>query len=154
MSTWRPPQRIRVVAIAVAWRGDQLFVFKVEDEDGRLRGLRPPGGGIEFGESSEDGLRREMDEELGTGIAIEGPPVVLENRFAHNGVRGHEIVFAYPVRFLRPALYERDRTRIWEPHGGSLEALWVDFADFVAGRQLLFPTGLLEVLQRMRKSVL
>lgn len=37
MSDWRPPQRIRIISIAIAWRAGQPFSFEVVEADGRLR---------------------------------------------------------------------------------------------------------------------
>ncbi len=44
MVVWRPAQEIRVVSIGLAWRADQLLVFKVTDDAGALIGVRPTVG--------------------------------------------------------------------------------------------------------------
>jgi len=48
MTHWRPEQRVRVVAIGIACRRDELLVMWVEDDAGALKGARPPGGAVEF----------------------------------------------------------------------------------------------------------
>ncbi len=146
MSLWRPPQHVRVVAIGLARRDDRLLVFRVLDDAGALKGVRPPGGGVEFGERAADALAREFREELDTGIAVEGPPVVVENLFDHEGARGHEIVFAYPVRLLDAAIYSRPAFTVREDNGIELEVEWLALEAPRSGRVALFPDGLLAAI--------
>ena len=70
MTTWRPHPRIRVVAIGLHWRDGRLLAAEVRDDAGRLKGVRPLGGEIEFGESWQAALVRKFHEELGIGISI------------------------------------------------------------------------------------
>jgi 8-oxo-dGTP pyrophosphatase MutT (NUDIX family) len=70
MSTWRPHPHIRVVAIGLHWRDGQLLAAEVRDDAGRIKGVRPLGGEIEFGESWQAALVRKFHEELGIGISI------------------------------------------------------------------------------------
>ncbi|PDV86278.1 DNA mismatch repair protein MutT [Rhizobium sp. H4] len=62
MTVWRPPQQIRVKVIGLAWRQDRLLAAEVEDDGGRIKGIRPLGGSIEFGETREQALQREFRE--------------------------------------------------------------------------------------------
>ena len=139
---WRPPARIRPLAIGLARHGDQLLVMRVCDDHGALKGVRPPGGTIEFGESAAAAVAREFQEEFGAAIAIEGPPHVLENIYEHHGHPGHEIVFVYPIRLLDAKLHARDRFAIDEGNGNVFEAEWFDLARIRSGEVKLFPTGL------------
>jgi 8-oxo-dGTP pyrophosphatase MutT (NUDIX family) len=139
---WRPPARVRPLAIGLARRGDTLLVMLVSDDHGTLKGVRPPGGTIEFMESAATALAREFQEELGTGIAIEGPMRVIENIYEHHGAPGHDIVFVYPIRLLEPALYARDRLTIDEGNGVLVQAEWFPLARIRSGEVLLFPKGL------------
>jgi len=142
---WRPPPRIRVVAVGIPLRGDQILVFKVWADDGTLKGVRPLGGAVEFTETALVALRREFREELGCDIEIEGSATVLENLFTHEGAPGHEIVFCYPITLLDKTLYERDRWRIDEGKVTN-ELEWIDLARLAAGEIALFPVGLIEAL--------
>ena len=135
--------------VGVAHRDGRLLAFEVLDDGGRLKGVRPPGGGVAFGETTRAALQREFREELGTGIAVEGPPAVLENVFTHHGVTGHEIVFAYPVRLEDARLYAADRLTIREDNGEVLAAGWFPIEALAAGHVALFPDGLLDLLPGM-----
>jgi 8-oxo-dGTP pyrophosphatase MutT (NUDIX family) len=70
MTTWRPHPHIRVVAIGLHWRDGRLLAAEVRDDAGRLKGVRPLGGEIEFGESWRAALVREFHEELDIDITI------------------------------------------------------------------------------------
>jgi 8-oxo-dGTP pyrophosphatase MutT (NUDIX family) len=56
-----------------------------------------PGGRIKTGESSTDAMRRELEEELGTGFAVEDLMIVAENFFTLDGDDFHEFCFLYRV---------------------------------------------------------
>ena len=49
--------------------------------------LTVPGGGIEFGESANEALQREMLEELSASIRLLDTQFVIENHFEYNGSR-------------------------------------------------------------------
>jgi hypothetical protein len=51
MNIWRPSQNIRVIAIGLNWRGDRLLAVEVLNDEAKLKGVRPLGGGVEFGET-------------------------------------------------------------------------------------------------------
>ena len=108
MAVWRPAQEIRVVALAVIWRGDQVLVEQVEDDSGAVKGWRPLGGRIEFGERATAALQREFREELGAPIELRARLAILENLFEHHGANGHEIMFVYEAAFTLPQMYDRD----------------------------------------------
>lgn len=140
--SWRPAARIRPLAIGIARRGDQILVMRVLDDAGALKGVRPPGGTIEFQETAAVALAREFQEEFGCAIAVEGAAQVLENLYEHHGAPGHEIVFVYPIRLLDAGFYARDRFTIDEGNGMLVEAEWFDLARLRAGEVALFPDGL------------
>ncbi|MEO0938275.1 MAG: NUDIX domain-containing protein [Pseudomonadota bacterium] len=135
---WRPVPHIRTLAIGLHWRGAGLLGAEVLDDAGRVKGMRPLGGGVEFGERWADALVREFREELGAAIVVTGPPIVLENIYVHEGAQGHEVVFAAPVEFAEPP--EADVLRFAEDNGTQHIARWFD--PFAPGAPPLFPEGL------------
>ena len=145
MTTWRPPQQIRVKVIGLAWRGDALLAVEVLDDRGRIKGLRPPGGSVAFGETREQALDREFREELGCGVTMTGPWTVFENIYRHEGALGHEIVFAADIRLHDVALYDRDVLRFSEDDGTACNARWLRPAALPDGAAL-FPDGLAAAL--------
>lgn len=145
MTTWRPPQQIRVKVIGLAWRGDALLAVEVLDDRGRIKGVRPPGGSVAFGETREQALDREFREELGCGVTMTGPWTVFENLYRHEGALGHEIVFAADIRLHDAALYDRDVIRFSEDDGTACTARWLRPSALPDGA-VLFPDGLAAAL--------
>lgn len=147
MTTWRPPPHIRVVAIGLHWRDGRLLAAEVRDDAGRIKGVRPLGGEIEFGESWRVALVREFNEELGIVVAIIGEPLMMENIFVHGGATGHEVMFIAEVAFPDGAFSGQDRIDFREDNKEEIVARWFDLADLdVPGSPSLYPIGLKDLL--------
>jgi ADP-ribose pyrophosphatase YjhB (NUDIX family) len=143
---WRPQNSIRGKAIALAKLKDKLLVCEVLNDQGILKGWCPLGGGIEFGETAEVALRREIQEELRSDIQIIGDPIVFENIFQHHGIQGHEIVFAFRVHFSDSQIYAKNRFQIFEARGSAHWVEWIEIERFKKGEHILFPPNLLKKL--------
>jgi len=146
MHTWRPRQKIRILAIGLAWRVGKLLAAEVYDDAGHLKGVRPLGGGVEFGERWQDALRREFQEELSLAVEITGPPYVLENIYTHHGQTGHEIVFAANVALPTGALDGQEVIHFREDGGQDCVARWFDLGALTTRGVALFPAGLATAL--------
>ena len=142
---WRPPKTIRPLAIGLIRRGDEVLVMAVRDDQGRIKGWRPPGGGIEFGETAERALIRELLEELGEPVVCGRRVCVLENIFGHEGSPGHELVFVFDVEFSNPSAYATDRYSYVE-QGLANEVVWRNASELRGSIEPLFPDGLCEYL--------
>ncbi len=147
MTSWRPPQHIRVKAIGLHWRDGKLLAAEVFDDHGHLKGVRPLGGGVEFGEAWQTALAREFKEELGVDIEVAGPPHVMENIYTHHGTTGHEVLFIGEVRFDANAFAGLDVIEFFEDNGAPCTARWFDLAELdLPHGPALFPAGLKQLL--------
>jgi 8-oxo-dGTP pyrophosphatase MutT (NUDIX family) len=138
---------IRPIAICIFRRADCLLVFEAYDAVKRQTYYRPLGGGIEFGERSDEALRRELREEINAEVADLRLLGTLENLFVCNGNPGHEIVQVYEGRLTDPGLYERDEMLALENNGETVRVRWKRFDEFNAETPL-YPEGLFELLSR------
>jgi ADP-ribose pyrophosphatase YjhB (NUDIX family) len=136
---------IRPLALGIVWRGDALLVCECYDYVKDETFYRPLGGGIEFGERSQEALRREFREELGVELSGARYLATLENIFTCNGQRGHEIVLLYEVTLADPTFYEQDSFKVHE-EGELLTARWMLLHTFRTSDLPLYPDGLLEYL--------
>ncbi|AXT35181.1 NUDIX domain-containing protein [Phaeobacter sp. LSS9] len=147
MTIWRPAQTIRVKTIGLPWRKGHLLAAEVPDDSGRTKGVRPLGGTVEFGETWQQALQREFQEELGVEITIIGAPVVLENIYQHEGQTGHEIIFAAQVTWPETPHLAGDTIEFFEDNGLKCIARWFHPDALEVGGTELFPTGLKAHLQ-------
>ena len=76
---------LRFVAAALIVRGGEVLIGQRRPDQPMALLWEFPGGKIEAGESPEQALARELDEELGITAAI-GPPVVrIRHNYRHGG---------------------------------------------------------------------
>lgn len=149
MAIWTPKTSIRVKVLGLVWRGDQLLAGEVEDSSGRVTGVRPLGGSIEFGETREEAIVREFAEELGCVATVNGPWHVFENIFEHEGNIGHEFMFAANVQLGDRDLYTSERITYLEDDGATCVAGWYSPTRLPQGVNL-YPEGLLAMIQAKR----
>jgi 8-oxo-dGTP pyrophosphatase MutT (NUDIX family) len=156
---------IRAIALGVFQKDSKILVFEGFDPIKNQYFYRPLGGGIEFGEYSQNASIREMREELGAEVAELEYIGVLENIFIYNSQTGHEIVFLYGGIFTDPTIYTNGPVQAHEDDGQPIKAMWKSLADFhvtdgnnnssnsrdnSASPPLpppLYPSGLLELLE-------
>lgn len=120
--SWRD---IRPVAVGVPRRDDEVLLCRLRDETADETFYRPIGGGIEFGEMSEEALGREFREELDVELSSYDLLETLERTFTFHGDRGHEIWFLYDVAFEEDWPYERDEFEGVEDDGEPFPSVWV-----------------------------
>lgn len=142
------PGSVRPKVICAFSNRGRILVIQADD---RIKGKSffiPPGGGIEFGETSEAALRREMHEELET--EIENPRLlgVIENIFTYQGQQGHEIVFVYDAQFANRGWYDLPQIEGHESDGEAFTATWLELASLGPDSPPLYPRGLLEMVKK------
>lgn len=148
---WTPVQRITFRALALVWRGPELLMLRVDAQSGRVKGYRPMGGGVEFGETSEEAMRREIMEELNTtctSITLRG---YAENVYEINGATGHEIVAFYDVKIADESIFTLEQV----PYGPIAVAQTPQLSDdFMVWRNPfnadlpVFPPAMLDILRK------
>lgn len=131
---------MRPIAIAVLRRGGSILVSQGRDRTTRETFYRPLGGGIEFGETAEEALRRELREELGVELGAARLLGVLENLFRFEGSAGHEIVFVFDAVVADPGFYSADPPPVVLDEGSQVS--WEPVTRFVDGNARLYPEGI------------
>ncbi|KUM38654.1 NUDIX hydrolase [Pseudomonas sp. EpS/L25] len=137
--------RIRVLALCVLRQGDQILIRQMQDPHDGLSFCRPLGGGVEFGETSQAAVRREIREELGVELAEVRLLGTLESLFSYAGRPGHEVVLVYAAEFADRQLYERAELPGQESDGEAFLATWRSLASFDDACRLV-PEGLMELV--------
>jgi ADP-ribose pyrophosphatase YjhB (NUDIX family) len=137
---------IRPIAICVFQHQDKILVFEEYDFVKKQIFYRPLGGGIEFGETSEEAIRREMMEEMNVEVTNLKYLGTLENIFVFNGKTGHEIVMIYDGRLVNTGMYEQAEMSALETDGNQMRVLWKRLDEFNP-ESPLYPDGLLEMLR-------
>lgn len=144
--------RIRTIVIGVAIRDDRILAIEAIDSVKGERFYRPPGGGIEFGETSESALCREWREELETELVQTEYLGALENVFTYEGQPGHEIILVHRVELADEERFRADTVAGAESDGTPYIARWLPLDEVRSGAAILYPTGLLELLDRTRRT--
>ena len=136
----------RVLVICLFRDGSRILVAQGYDQQKDEHFFRPIGGAVEFGETTVDAIRREVQEELGVEIDGIQRLGVLENLFRYNGKPGHEIVFVLDASFVDKSLYSAKELPIHEDVWIG-PARWLDLESIPSGVRL-YPDGVLELLSK------
>lgn len=135
---------IRPIALAVIRRDENLLVFEGRDPVKQQTFYRPLGGGIEFGETAEFAVRREMREELAVELDEVRLLQVVENIFRYQDAPGHEIVFLHTATIADPAFYHRADLGTVLDSGSRV--LWLPIKDVIEGKAILYPEALVNLV--------
>lgn len=134
---------IRPIAIAIIRHAGKILVFRGWDDCDQNFFYRPLGGGIEFGETGEHAVTRELAEEIGGQLSAVRYLFTLESIFSCNGKKGHEIVLVFEASLADPELFTQAEITGREATGEPIHVVWKSLADFVTGGDILVPEGLL-----------
>ena len=139
------PKKIRVIVLGLVFQDDRILVSEADDPVKQDKFYRALGGGVEFGETSLNALRREFQEEIQTDVTNIHYLGCLENLFTYNGQPGHEIVQLYRCDLVDAGLYGRDRITVTES-SEQHTAYWIEISRFTSGELRLVPPACLEFL--------
>ncbi|MGE5426110.1 MAG: NUDIX hydrolase [Bacillota bacterium] len=99
---------IRGLSLGIIRKGNKILVSPGYDKSKGESFYRPLGGGIEFGETSEEALKREFMEEISAELKDCRLITVVENIFTYEERKGHEICFILR-RAWRTRVYMRKK---------------------------------------------
>lgn len=142
-----PSDRIRNIAVGLVVRDGHAFV-EVYPATGR-HGVfaRALGGGIEFGETAGEAVRREFSEELGVELGTADPLAITENIFDAGGARGHEVVHVFTVGSADLDSLGLDaELPILDNH---TTARWIALAALRAENPPFFPIGMIDLAEEL-----
>jgi ADP-ribose pyrophosphatase YjhB (NUDIX family) len=134
---------IRPIAAAVIRNGDRILVWDDHDPVTGAVVAVPLAGGIEFGETGAEAIRREILEEIAATTRCVSFLGVFEDIFEWAGQRRHELYLVYDVELGERAVYDADVIEVVEPDGTTYPARWRPISEFDAKLRLV-PQGLLD----------
>ena len=134
---------IRPIALGLFAKEDRILAKKDFDSRKQETFYRIPGGGIEFGETSEQALIREVGEEFAACIDKIKFLDVLENIFTYEGRPGHEIVFVYQAAFRDKQMYDKEELVVLDKPGREV-LRWFPRQDLLAAN--FYPHGIKRIL--------
>jgi len=140
--------RERQAALCVFRRGDEFLIVEITDSQNGNVLHRPPGGGIEAGETPEQAVRRELLEELAITLGEVRLLGAIDHEWQWKGHINRERAWVFagdPADDARlsgpigPELLEAD--------GDRFPTLWRKLTDYSSALPPLCPAGLLELLK-------
>ena len=139
-----PAGEIRVIAAAVIRHGDRILVWDdLNPATGEVVAV-PLAGGVEFGETGEATIRRELLEEIGAETGAVRYLGALEDIFDWNGQTRHELHLIYDVELTDPRFTGLDQLEV-DDEGENYVARWRHLDEFRAEARLV-PAGLLGLI--------
>lgn len=137
--------QIRVLALGLILNGDRTFLSEGFDPVKQQTFYRAMGGGVDFGETSYDALKREFQEEIQAELTNIKYLSCIENLFVFNGKTGHELIQLFQCDFVDPKFYELDQLEFAEGERKKT-ALWMDIETCKSGNLRIVPEQFLDYL--------
>ncbi len=130
--------QIRVKAMCIIEHDGKLLVSRYWDEVKQEYFYRLLGGSMEFGETAEETIRREIKEEINSDLLNLRFLQMVENMFTFEGKPGHEVIFLYTGEISRTELFHKSTFVITEGYT-EVEGMWVLIQEAISGPVPLYP---------------
>lgn len=132
-------KHIRPIALGLIRHRGYVFVSKGYDTVKDQTFYRFLGGGIDFGETSADALKREFQEEIQAELTNIKYLTCLDNIFICNGKPGHELIQLFRCDFVDPGFYDLDHSYRLVEGKTVRSAIWIPIDQVCSGLLNLVP---------------
>jgi len=140
---------VRPIVAAVIRDGDRILVWDDHNPDTGEVVAVLLAGGLEFGETGEQAVARELQEEIGATATRTDYLGMIEDIFDWAGQKRHELFLLYDVDLADRAVYETEEVPVVEDDGTTYVARWRSLSEF-KGSARLVPDGLLSLIEESR----
>lgn len=131
--------RIEIKTMCLLVHNGKALVSKGYDKKKNEYFYRVLGGGLNFGEKAEDGVRREIREELQSELNNLKLLDVVENIFTYDGNQGHQITFLFSGEPARKEIYDKNPIHVVEDTY-EFDAEWVQINKILNKEIILYPS--------------
>ena len=137
--------QIRALVLGLIRSGDRILVAEGYDSVKQSFFYRCLGGGVDFGETSLEALKREFQEEIQAELCNIHYLGFSENLFIYEGEPGHEWIQFYQADLVDSKLYQLDEF-IGNEAETEFVVRWMDCDRFQSKELHLFPEECLSYL--------